>query len=150
MSEKGGARNLISLPTELVEELSSHARESLPFECCGLIGGKDESAESIYRLRNVAANRLTNYEAAPRDLFAAQRLMRERGESLSAIYHSHPREPAPTPSETDVRCAFYPSAVYLIVGFAEGEPVLRAFRIYEREGRWEEVALRVVNGAGLV
>jgi hypothetical protein len=39
-----------------------------------------------------------------------------------------------------VRLAFYPEAFYLIIGFdEEGGGVLRAFRISEREGRWEPV-----------
>ena len=80
------------------------------------------------------------YEAAPEDLFAAQRLMRERGEELVGIYHSHPRDAEPQPSPEDVRLAFYPGAVYFIIGFAaEGEAVVRAFRIFESEGRWEPV-----------
>ena len=55
--------------------------------------------------------------------------MRERGEQLLAIYHSHPRSTEPQPSATDVRLAYYPSAVYLIVGLGDPEPCLRAFRI---------------------
>lgn len=90
-------------------------------------------------MRNVAGDKLVSYEAAPEDLFAAQRQMRERGEELLAIYHSHPRSAEPTPSETDVRLAYYPNAVYLIVGLAGPQPVIRAFRISEREERWEEV-----------
>ena len=90
-------------------------------------------------MRNVAADKLVSYEAAPEDLFAAQRQMRERGEELLAIYHSHPRSAEPFPSETDVRLAYYPNAVYLIVGLAGAQPVIRAFRISEREERWEEV-----------
>jgi proteasome lid subunit RPN8/RPN11 len=79
------------------------------------------------------------YEAAPEDLFAAQRSMRERGEQLLAIYHSHPRAKDPEPSATDVRLAYYPSAVYLIVGLGAAEPCVRAFRISECEGQWEPV-----------
>ena len=65
--------------------------------------------------------------------------MRDRGEELLAIYHSHPRSAAPEPSETDVRLAYYPQAVYFIIGLAGPQPVARAFRISEREERWEEV-----------
>jgi proteasome lid subunit RPN8/RPN11 len=94
---------------------------------------------SIYPLLNVAADPNVSYEAAPEDLFAAQRQMRDRGEELLAIYHSHPRSDAPEPSETDVRLAYYPQAVYFIIGLAGSQPVARAFRISEREERWEEV-----------
>jgi len=94
-------------------------------------------------MRNIAADPLVTYEAAPEDLFVAQRAMRERGEQLLAIYHSHPRSADPKPSETDVRLAYYPSAVYFIVGLGSEGPFLRAFRISEREGRWEPAEYEV-------
>ncbi len=132
------------LRREHVEEMFAHARECAPEECCGLVGGRGREASSVYRLRNVAGDALRAYEAAPEELFAAQRLMRGRGERLLAIYHSHPRSADPVPSAADVRLAFYPSAIYLIIGFdAAGACVLRAFRISEREGRWEPAAFEV-------
>ena len=64
---------------------------------------------------------------------------------LLAIYHSHPRATEPQPSETDVRLAFYPQAIYFIVGLAGAQPVMRAFRISEADGRWEEVEYAVAD-----
>src|SRR5713226_1453976 len=125
-------------------EMVEHALREAPHECCGLIGGNDARSRTVYPLRNVAADPLVTYEAAPEDLFAAQRAMRDRGEQLLAIYHSHPRSNDPQPSETDVRLAYYPSAVYFIVGLGDKEPCLRAFRISEREGRWEQAEYEVV------
>ncbi len=131
---------MITLQSSHLDQIFARAHEANPDECCGLIGGTaDGTAKSIYSLHNVAADKVVSYEAAPEDLFAAQRQMRERGEELIAIYHSHPRSAEPAPSETDVRLAFYPQAVYFIVGLAGPQPVIRAFRISEREERWEEV-----------
>ena len=131
---------MITLPSLDRDQILAYAREADPAECCGLIGGTtDGNASSIYPLRNVAADRNVSYEAAPEDLFAAQRQMRARSEELLAIYHSHPRSAQPAPSETDVRLAYYPRAVYFIIGLAGPTPVMRAFRISEREERWEEV-----------
>lgn len=131
---------MITLPSLDRDQILAYAREADPAECCGLIGGTtDGDASSIYPLRNMAADRNVSYEAAPEDLFAAQRQMRERREELLAIYHSHPRSAEPAPSETDVRLAYYPQAVYFIIGLAGPTPVMRAFRISEREERWEEV-----------
>ena len=122
------------------DQMLIHAREAAPAECCGLIGGtEDGRTKSIYSLRNVAANRNVSYEAAPEDLFVAQRQMRERREELLAIYHSHPGSAEPTPSETDVRLAYYPQAIYFIIGLAGPQPVMRAFSILEQEQRWEGV-----------
>ena len=123
----------------------AHARAALPAECCGLIGGRDGTTETIYRLQNIAPEPLTAYEGAPAELFAAQRQMRARGEQLLAIYHSHPQARVPVPSATDVRLAFYPAAVYFIVGLGAGGPALGAFRIFEDEKRWERVEYRLAE-----
>src|SRR6266576_1203050 len=100
-----------------LESIFACAKEVAPAECCGLIGGTKEGlAKNIYPLRNVATDKSISYEAAPEDLFSAQRQMRELGEELLAIYHSHPRAAEPMPSETDVRLAYYPLATYFIIG----------------------------------
>ena len=138
---------MIVLTKAHADELIAHAREENPNECCGLIGGTaDGVSQSVYRLRNLAANPLVTYDAAPEDLFKAQRAMRERVELLLAIYHSHPRAADPYPSETDVRLAYYPTAVYLIVGLGNQEPCLKAFRISEKEGAWQPAPLSIVAG----
>ena len=51
---------------------------------------------------------------------------------LGAIYHSHTRS-APYPSQTDINLAFYPDAAYVIVGLADGDAYVRAFRIRDCE-----------------
>jgi|SRR5437867_12766951 len=131
---------ILQLRSEHLAAVIAHARDTAPAECCGLIGGVgDVLAQTIYRLRNVTADPELAYEAAPEELFAAQRQMRERGEDLLAIYHSHPRALDPSPSETDVRLAYYPSATYLIVGLGGIDPVVKAFKISEREQRWQQV-----------
>lgn len=118
--------------------MCAHARECAPSECCGLLGGGGNRAANVYPLRNVAPRPEVAYEAAPEELFEAQRSIRARRQTLVGVYHSHPRSADPAPSRTDVRLAFYPEAFYFIIGFGEGgECVLRAFRISEREGRWE-------------
>lgn len=137
---------MITLRSSHFTAIVAHARETDPAECCGLIGGTESGlGRTIYRLRNVAANAHVSYEVAPEELFAAQRSMRERAETLLAIYHSHPRASDPTPSETDVRLAYYPAAVYFIIGLASPEPTLRAFRISEAERRWERVEYVILD-----
>ena len=136
----------IQLRREHLEAMIQHARDAVPAECCGLIGGiPGTRARTLYPLRNVAANPELGYEAAPEDLFAAQRQMREHGEELLAIYHSHPRAADPSPSETDVRQAYYPSATYLIIGLGGDGPVVKAFSISEREHRWHLVEYEVAD-----
>ena len=143
-----GKNSLLSLQlrSEHLIAIVGHARETAPKECCGLIGGSNEGrAQNIYRLRNVTANPELAYEAAPEDLFASQRQMRERGEDLLAIYHSHPRSDDPSPSKTDVKLAYYPTAIYLIIGLGGDQPVVKAFKISERDQRWQQVEYVIVD-----
>jgi [CysO sulfur-carrier protein]-S-L-cysteine hydrolase len=131
---------MITVTRPQLAEIFAHAKRAVPAECCGLIGGTmDGAVKTIFALRNIAADKTVSYEAAPEDLFAAQRQMREHGEGLLGIYHSHPRSEDPAPSETDVRLAYYPRAIYFIVGLGGPQPLMRAFRISERDQRWEEV-----------
>jgi proteasome lid subunit RPN8/RPN11 len=115
----------------IYEELLEHAREDAPNECCGLIGGEDGAAKTVYRARNAEASPL-RYNLDPHDQFRIMTEMEERGEDLAAIYHSHTASPA-YPSQTDINLAAYPDALYLIVSLAEGERELRGFRIEDGE-----------------
>ena len=67
--------------------------------------------------------------------------IRQRGEAMLGIYHSHPRTAA-YPSPTDVEMAFYPEAIYFIISLA-GAIDLRAFKINGSE--IQEVAISVVK-----
>ncbi len=137
---------MLKLNSDHISGIIAHAREAGQSECCGLIGGTaDDTALTVYRLQNVAHNSQVSYEVAPEELFAAQREMRQKGEQLVAIYHSHPRASEPEPSETDVRLAYYPSATYLIVGLGGIAPVMRAFKISEAERRWERVEYAIAD-----
>jgi [CysO sulfur-carrier protein]-S-L-cysteine hydrolase len=119
------------IPKAIYEELLEHARQEAPNECCGLIGGEDGVAKTVYRGRNAEASPL-RYNLDPQDQFRIMTEMEERGEELAAIYHSHTASPA-YPSQTDINLAAYPDALYLIVSLAGGEKDLRGFRIVDGE-----------------
>jgi proteasome lid subunit RPN8/RPN11 len=42
----------------LIDEIVAHAREDLPNECCGMVGGSDGGASSVYRAENAEASPL--------------------------------------------------------------------------------------------
>jgi len=115
---------------QLIDELVAHAREDLPNECCGMVGGRDGVAATIHRAANAEASPL-RYSIAPRDQLEISNAMDEAGEELLAIYHSHTRSVA-VPSPTDVNLAFYPDALYVIVSLADADdPEVRAWRIVD-------------------
>ena len=119
------------MPRRIVDEIVAHARDEAPNECCGLIGGSNGVAKTVYRARNAEASPL-RYNLDPQDQFRIMTEMDERGEELSAIYHSHTASPA-YPSQTDINLASYPDALYLIVSLAAGEKDLRGFSITDGE-----------------
>lgn len=124
---------------ELVDEIVAHAREEAPNECCGMVAAENGRAVRVYRATNAAASPL-RYEIEPHDQYRIEMAIEDAGMELGAIYHSHTRSD-PYPSQTDVNLAFHPHALYLIVGLAEDEPELRAYRIVD--GRVDEAALDV-------
>jgi proteasome lid subunit RPN8/RPN11 len=119
--------HIISITDEVKAAIEKQALESIPYECCGLLSGKDNLITANHPLRNEADRPLTNYFASPDDLFKAMRRMREMRQEMLGIYHSHPRSKA-YPSPTDVQMAFYPEAIYFIISL-EPQIELRAFRI---------------------
>jgi len=129
----------VRVPRPIYDELLAHAREDAPNECCGLIGGSNGVARTVYRARNAEASPL-RYNLDPQDQFRIMTEMDEGGEELSGIYHSHTASPA-YPSQTDINLAAYPDALYLIVSLAKGEKDLRGYRI--TDGEVTEVPLEV-------
>lgn len=124
----------------LVEEIVAHAREDLPNECCGMVGGADGAAATVYRAENAEASPL-RYSIDATEQFRLMKAIEAAGEELTAIYHSHTKSAA-YPSQTDVNLAGWPEAVYLIVSLAEPEaPELKGFWI--RDGEIAEAELAV-------
>jgi proteasome lid subunit RPN8/RPN11 len=133
----------VRIPRTLWNEIVAHARADAPNECCGMIAARDGVAVAVHRARNAAASPL-RYEMDGMEQYRIQTAIEDAGLELGAIYHSHTRS-APEPSQTDVNLAFYPEALYVIVGVAGDEPDVRAWRIVD--GAVSEAALEVEDGA---
>jgi proteasome lid subunit RPN8/RPN11 len=72
--------------------------------------------------------------------YRIQTAIEDAGLELGAIYHSHTRSD-PIPSQTDINLAFYPEALYVIVGVKGDEPAVRAWEI--ADGGYTERPLQV-------
>jgi proteasome lid subunit RPN8/RPN11 len=127
------------IPRQLYDEVVAHARAEAPNECCGMIAARDGDAVRVYRATNAAQSPL-RYELDGAEQYKIQTEIEGAGLDLGAIYHSHTRT-EPYPSQTDINLAFYPDALYVIVGLAGHEPEVRAFSI--RDGQVGDAELEV-------
>jgi [CysO sulfur-carrier protein]-S-L-cysteine hydrolase len=132
----------VRISRALLDEIVAHARADAPNECCGMIAAQDGTAVAVHRARNTAASPL-RYEMDGMEQYKIQTAIEDAGLELGAIYHSHTRS-APEPSQTDINLAFYPEALYVIVGVAGAEPDIRAWRIID--GQVSEATLEVEDG----
>jgi [CysO sulfur-carrier protein]-S-L-cysteine hydrolase len=113
----------------MLDQIVAQARAEAPNECCGIVGTRDGRAVTVYPVRNAAASPL-RYEIDPSDQLRVFEALDDAELEVGAIYHSHTRS-APEPSQTDINLAFYPDAVYVIVGVAGEEDDVRAWRIVD-------------------
>lgn len=133
--------NTVTLPRPLVNDIMQQALNAPEREICGLIGARDGRPTRCYPVENTDPQPGHHFHMDPKQQIEAMRAMRENGETLFAIYHSHPDAP-PLPSAADIEQAAYEEALYLIVSLAtEGTLQLRGFRI--RGGRAEAVDFEV-------
>jgi len=111
----------------LVDEMVVHAREDLPNECCGMVGGGDGAAATVYRAANAEASPL-RFEMDPQGQYNALKAIEDDGKEMLAIYHSHTKSAA-YPSQTDLNQAVnWPDAIWVIVSLEAPEsPVVKGY-----------------------
>ena len=122
----------LTVPSHILDELIAHMKRAYPQEACGFLVGLGEDATRFLPLPNSLASE-TAYEIDPALLVSTLRSLRDTGEEVVAIVHSHPHGPA-EPSKRDRERAFYPDAAHVIVSLADVDhPQIRAFRIVDGE-----------------
>jgi [CysO sulfur-carrier protein]-S-L-cysteine hydrolase len=136
----------ICLPRKLTNQLLHLAQLSPNAEVCGLIGANAEGLPvSCYPVANSAETPDKRFLLEPSQQIAAMQQMREKQESLFAIYHSHPSTPA-EPSPTDIEQAGHPEALQLIISLnTKGVLEMRGFKISGETV--EEYPLRLIETA---
>lgn len=119
----------VELPRPVAIELLQHAQSSPEQEVCGLVFARNGAPTRSMRITNVAGSPDRLFDMDERELIDAMKTMRERGETLFAIYHSHPQS-APAPSVTDMQRAGYPEALHLIISMeTRGVLQMRGWRL---------------------
>ena len=93
-----------------------------------MVSGQDGSLVDVHRATNIERSSF-RFVIEPREQLQILNRIEDAGQELAAIYHSHTRT-APEPSQTDINFSrSWPGVLWIIVGLAEGEPVVRTWRI---------------------
>lgn len=119
-------------------EMTSHAAETYPDECCGVVVARPDGTQGVIRVRNVQdemhardpdrypRRARTAYTGHPEDLKRALDAAEAPGCGLVAFYHSHPDHAAYF-SDEDVRQATpfgepsYPEALQIVLSVYDRE-----------------------------
>jgi proteasome lid subunit RPN8/RPN11 len=115
----------IEIPAGIMDAIIRQACDELPDEACGLLTGINGVVHKRYPMENTDHSP-EHFSFDPREQFRVLKEARADGLRIIANYHSHPSTPA-RPSEEDIRLAFDPEIIYLIVSLASQTPVVKAF-----------------------
>lgn len=132
----------VYVPGAVYDAIVAHARAGKPEEVCGIVRGRGCAALAAIPGRNMAPERIENYEVDPQTLLL-QFKFEDEGDEMMGIYHSHPVSEA-YPSATDAWNAHYPECIYLICSLEHDDaPVIRAFRMTTH---WIDVDIAELRG----
>lgn len=131
----------VILPRQLVNQVLHQAQTTPEVEVCGLIAARNGRPVRAVAVSNISDQPQRLFAMDPASQIDALRRMREQGETLFGIYHSHPHSPA-VPTATDLAQAGYPEALYLIVSLnTRGVLEMRGYRL--RDSQATEVQLEI-------
>ena len=133
---------MLKLSAEQIQQILTHAEQTYPYECCGILMGKIEGTGDKYLVELIPTENSWNAETSenfevpellknpvmttehyftisPQEMLKAQKEGRDRNLVIIGIYHSHPDHPA-IPSEYD-RLWAWSEYSYIIVSVQQGK-----------------------------
>ena len=111
-------------------------------ECCGILAGVNGKSVKLYRTTNIEHNPYC-FSIDPRELVNIYQEIRENKWNLLGIYHSHTHTNA-YPSPADIRSAYLPEAVYLIISLSSPDhAIVKGF--YILENKVTEIELKIIE-----
>ena len=133
----------ITIKKDDVNRIIEHAKNRLPDEACGLIGGIDNEdgvreIRKVYLLTNTDHSR-EHFSVDPKEQLQAVKDMRSEGIKPLGNWHSHPESPSRS-SDEDIRLAVDSEASYLILSLMDiDNPVLNSFHVENGVSTREEL-----------
>ena len=135
---------MIYISAKNLQKIIAQAQSELPNECCGLLSGltNQDFTEiiEVHPMNNIDQSP-QHFSLDPQEQFDVMYKARDKGFQILGNYHSHPTDPA-RPSKEDIRLAYDPNALYLIISLLEPtNPVCQAYRIVN--GVVTEIPLKI-------
>ncbi len=119
---------MLRLSKALHEEVLAHCRRQYPKEACGILAGDGGVVARVYPMRNVEDSPI-GYSMDPKEQLLVEKQMRQQGQRMIGIYHSHTASEA-YPSSVDVKLAISSDISYVLVSLNDqAHPILKSYRI---------------------
>ncbi|MFH1283823.1 MAG: Mov34/MPN/PAD-1 family protein [bacterium] len=123
----------------VIQNIIEHAKKDTPVEACGYLAGIEEEIVKEYPMKNIDTSN-EHYSLDTKEQFDVVKKARNEGLHILAVYHSHPDTPA-RPSAEDIKLAYDPNMVYVIVSLAGNKEEIKAFSI--KKNTVEEIKLEI-------
>lgn len=123
----------VAVPAQVADAMFKHAGWAYPEEACGLVAFDHVGKPVMTMCLSNEDRAVDRFTISPAEHFGAIGLSERCGNSIGAVFHSHPRSEA-YPSEADIGGGADPDWLHFIVGPVAGaRPLLRAYRITDGE-----------------
>ena len=133
----------LKIPADIFEQMVNQAEADAPIEACGILAGTESVVQKLYKMTNTNQSN-EHFMMSPEEQFAVVKEIRSAGLEMLAIYHSHPESPA-RPSEEDIRLAFTPNILHVIISVqVPDKPDVKAFKI--EGGSVTAVPVKIMKG----
>lgn len=136
---------MLTIAEALQVQVIAHCASRYPKEACGLLAAAraDGPVVQVYPMRNVEDSPI-GYSLDPKEQLLVEKQMRQRGQRMAGVFHSHTASAA-YPSSVDVSLALSPELSYVLVSLKDqARPVFKSYRI--DGARIEEEPVRVDAG----
>lgn len=129
--ENNNEKKSITIPELLFKQMIDHVKFNLPYETCGILSGREVRVEKLWRLKSEKKSQYS-YQVSKEKVSSVLEEIERLGESILAIYHSHPTTRA-IPSTKDIIYHPDPNVLMIIISFASLTSDVRCYKIVNNQ-----------------